>query len=158
MNEYLLNLIQKYKQKGILIDTNILLLYIVGSLDVDLIKNNSRTAIFTEEDFERVSKFIDFFYVKVTTPHILTETSNLLGRSEQLRVVLKTFIKLNEEKFLDSGIIADTKFFPHFGLSDSAIIEIAKNNYLVFTNERPLYGYLIGVNSDVVNLDQIRAI
>ena len=33
MNDYLLKLIQKYKQKGLLIDTNLILLYIVGSID-----------------------------------------------------------------------------------------------------------------------------
>ena len=37
MNDYLLDLFTKYRKSGILIDTNILLLFVVGSLNPDLI-------------------------------------------------------------------------------------------------------------------------
>ncbi len=72
MNNYLLGLIQHYKQKGLLIDTNILLLYIVGAVDINLIRNFGRMAEFAENDFYVVSKFVDYFDIKITTPHILT--------------------------------------------------------------------------------------
>ncbi len=70
MNDYLLKLIQNHKQKGLLVDTNILLLYIIGTVDINLIRNFSRNANFTENDFYNVSKFIDIFDIKITTPHI----------------------------------------------------------------------------------------
>ena len=158
MNEYLLRLIQIYKQKGLLVDTNILLLYIVGTMDINLIGNFGRTAKFTEKDFYLVSKFVDYFDIKVTTPHILTEVSNLLGNRKQLQFALGKYIGLTEEKFLESKQIAETKTFLQFGLADAALSETAKSSYLVVTTDNPLFGYLISQKIDVVSLDQIRAI
>jgi len=158
MNDYLLNLIQKYKQKGLLVDTNILLLYIVGIVNVDLIRNFSRTANFTENDFYLVEKFINFFAVNITTPHILTEVSDLLGNRIELQLALGKYIELIEEKFLESKQITRTKTFLQFGLADTAITETAKNSYLVVTDDNPLFGYLVNQKIDAVNLDQIRMI
>jgi rRNA-processing protein FCF1 len=158
MNDYLLKLIQKYKQKGLLVDTNILLLYIVGIVNVDLIRNFSRTANFTENDFYLVEKFINFFDVNITTPHILTEVSDLLGNRIELQLALGKYIELIEEKFLESKQITRTKTFLQFGLADTAITEAAKNSYLVVTDDNPLFGYLVNQKIDAVNLDQIRMI
>jgi len=158
MNDYLLKLIQKYKQKGLLVDTNILLLYIVGIVNVDLIRNFSRTANFTENDFYLVEKFINFFDVNITTPHILTEVSDLLGNRRELQLALRKYIEPIEEKFLESKQITRTKTFLQFGLADTAITETAKNSYLVVTDDNPLFGYLVNQKIDAVNLDQIRMI
>jgi len=158
MNDYLLKIIQKYKQKGLLVDTNILLLYIVGIVNVDLIRNFSRTANFTENDFYLVEKFINFFAVNITTPHILTEVSDLLGNRIELQLALGKYIELIEEKFLESKQITRTKTFLQFGLADTAITETAKNSYLVVTDDNPLFGYLVNQKIDAVNLDQIRMI
>jgi len=153
-----LKLIQKYKQKGLLVDTNILLLYIVGIVNVDLIRNFSRTANFTENDFYLVEKFINFFDVNITTPHILTEVSDLLGNRIELQLALGKYIELIEEKFLESKQITRTKTFLQFGLADTAITETAKNSYMVVTDDNPLFGYLTNQKIDAVNLDQIRMI
>ena len=99
MNDYLLELIQHYKQKGILIDTNILLLYIVGAVDINLIRNFGRTAEFAENDFYVVSKFVDYFDIKITTPHILTEVSNLFGNRKSLQAALSKYIELAKNFF-----------------------------------------------------------
>ncbi len=143
MNDYLLELIQHYKQKGILIDTNILLLYIVGAVDINLIRNFGRTAEFAENDFYVVSKFVDYFDIKITTPHILTEVSNLFGNRKSLQAALSKYIELAKKFFLESKKVAETKTFLQFGLADAAISETAKNSYLVVTNDNPLFGYLV---------------
>ncbi len=158
MNDYLLRLIQIYKQKGILIDTNIVLLYIVGSLNVSLIREFSRTSMFTETDFDKLSKFIDFFELKITTPHILTEVSNLIGNRHDIQNLLKTYVKSSEEKFLESFKICENRAFLNFGLADIAISETAKDLYLVLTNDSNLFGFLINQKIDVVSLEQIRQI
>lgn len=158
MNEYLITLIQKYKQKGLLIDTNILLLYVVGTIDIKRIKDFGRTAVFSENDFYVVSKFVDYFEVIITTPHILTETSNLFGNRKTLQAALIAYIELANENFLESKQITKTKHFLHFGLADTAINEIAKDSYLVVTDDAKLFGYLQNQKVDVVNLEQIRMI
>lgn len=158
MSDYLLKLIQNYKHKGLLVDTNILLLYLVGTVNTELIRNFSRTANFTEADFYNVSKFIEVFDIKITTPHILTEVSNLFGNRIELQIALGKYIELIEEHYLESRRLAQTKIFFQFGLADTAITETAKNSYLVVTDDNHLFGYLINQKIDTVNLAQIRMI
>ena len=158
MNDYLLKLIQKYKQKGLLIDTNLILLYIVGSIDISRIKDFSRTSMFSEDDFSRVSKFIDYFDLKITTPHILTEASDLIGNRQDLQFILRAFLENSEEMFLESATVSKNSAFLKFGLADAAIVATAKDSYLVFTDDRPLYGFLINSQIDAISLDQLRLI
>jgi rRNA-processing protein FCF1 len=158
MNDYLVTLVKKYKQRGLLIDTNIILLYIVGSVDIFLIRNFSRTSMFTEDDFHKVSKFIDYFDLKITTPHILTEVSDLIGNRPEFHRFLKVYLKLMSEKFEESIKLSENDAFVKFGLADTAVLEISKDSYLVFTDDKPLYGYLISKGVDAVNLDQLRFI
>jgi len=153
-----LKLIQKYKQKGLLIDANIVLLYIIGSIDILLIRDFSRTAMFTEDDFYKISKFIDYFELKITTPHILTEVSNLIGNKQNLQSFLGAYIEKTKEIFLESANVSKNNAFLNFGLADIAISETAKNSYLVVTNDNPLFGYLVNQRIDAVSLDQLRMI
>ena len=160
MNSHLLALVQKYKFKGLLIDTNVALLYLVGSFDPSLIRNHSRTAKYTEDDFDRVSRFVESFPERITTPHVLTEISNLLGRSEGIHAIFVEYIKRAKELYsdLEASSLAESKAFISYGLTDSAIFETARNKYLVVTDDGPLYGFLAGLNVDAVSLDQIRMI
>ncbi len=158
MNDYMLKMIQHYKQRGLLIDTNILLLYIVGAVDINLIRNFGRTANFAENDFYVVSKFVDYFDTKITTPHIFTEVSNLFGNRANLQAALSKYIELTKEIFLESKKVAETKTFLQFGLADAAISETARNSFLVITNDNPLFGYLINQKVDAVSLEQLRMI
>ena len=158
MNDYLLEVIQKYKNKGLLIDTNILLLYIVGSFNPILIRDFKRTANFSEDDFERVSKFIDYFELKITTPHVLTEISDFIDNRQNLQVGLKVYIEGSKEIFLESLELSKKETFLKFGLADTSVTYTAKDSYLIFTDDRPLYGFLTNSGIDAVNLDQIRMI
>ncbi len=158
MNEYLLKLIQKYKRKGLLIDTNILLLYIVGSFDPLLIRDFKRTANFSEDDFDIVTKFIGLFDLKITTPHVLTEVSDFIDNRQTLQTVLKIYIENTKEIFLESLELSKKDTFLKFGLADTSVTYSAKDSYLIFTDDRPLYGFLTNSQIDAVNLDQIRMI
>lgn len=158
MNDYLLKLIQKYKRKGLLIDTNLVLLYIIGSIDIWLIRDFSRTAMFTVDDFDKVSRFIDYFDLKITTPHVVTEISNLIGNRQNIQSLLKIYIENSKEIFLESSNVSNSNAFLNFGLADTAIMNTAKTSYLIFTDDKPFYGFLINSKIDAVNLDQIRMI
>jgi hypothetical protein len=158
MNDYLLKLIQKYKQKGILIDTSLVLLYIVGSFDINEVRSFKRTNMFSEDDFEKISKFVDYFDLKITTPHDLTEVSDFIDNRQNFQVALKGYIEISQEIFLDSLELSKKDTFLKFGLADTSVTYSAKDSYLIFTNDRPLYGFLINSEIDAVNLDQIRNI
>ena len=61
MNEYLLNILYKYKSNGLLIDTNLLLVYFIGSYDVKLLSSFKRTIAFTAEDFKKLQRLFILF-------------------------------------------------------------------------------------------------
>ena len=157
MNDYLSQFVDKYKKKGVFVDSEILLLFIVGSKDPRLIRNFGRTAKFDENDFILVSEFIEKFDYKITSPHILTEVSDLLGESSDFQIILEAYINLSEEKFLTSREIAKSKSFFKFGLADSAIIETSKNLHLIFTADNRFYGYLTSMGIDAVNFDSLKS-
>ena len=63
---------------GIVVDTNLLLLLLVGLYDKSLIKDFKRTQKYDIDDFDRLR--IVIYYCKnriYTTPNILTEITNL---------------------------------------------------------------------------------
>ncbi len=80
MSDPLPRLLSAYKGRGLLVDTNILLLYFVGICDLRLITTFKRTRQFTTEDFELLLGLFKWFGTIVTTPNILTEVNNLAGQ------------------------------------------------------------------------------
>ena len=158
MNEYLLSLVNKYKSTGILVDSNLFLLYLVGSIDSSLISRFKRTSEFSIDDFEKVSQFIDFFDLKITTPHILTEVSNLLGENFYLQNTLRTYISKLNEVNMESVKVGKNEAFVKFGLTDTAIITTSGNLRLIFTKDMPLFHFLCTSGIDAVSLEQVRTI
>ena len=74
-------LVAKYRRKGVLIDANLLLGYLVGSIHPRHLANcRATTRYFGEADFPLLNRFLIQFDRIITTPHVLTEVSNLGGR------------------------------------------------------------------------------
>jgi rRNA-processing protein FCF1 len=155
------SLFQKYKQKGILIDTNILLLWFVGSVNRQRISKFNRTEKFVPEDYDSLVQILSYFNKIVTTPNILTEVNSLanqLGepeRSQCLSVFAQGVARLNES-YLESQEVVKTESFTKFGLTDCSIVNIAKNKYLVLTDDFKLTNYLQKIEIDTINFNNIR--
>lgn len=80
MSDYLGQLIHQYSRQGVIVDTNVLLLFFVGKYEPLLIAKHKRTRQYSIEDFQILEKFLKLFQNRIiTTPNILTEASNLLG-------------------------------------------------------------------------------
>jgi hypothetical protein len=156
MNDYLGQLIQHYSQHGIIVDTNVLLLYFVGN------SRHKRTSQYLPRDYDLLLKLLKRFQNRiVTTPNILTEVSNLLGNcttSDQKKLwsVFASKVSVLGEKYLDSQRISQTPMFSKFGLTDSAIIELVKDKYLILTDDAMLFQYLEKNKIDVINFTHLR--
>jgi rRNA-processing protein FCF1 len=156
-------LVAQYKSKGVLIDTNLLLLLVVGAYDPERISRFKRTDKFTADDFYTLAAFFNSFDRVVTTPHVLTEVSNLAG---QLPDALKTafyslfaqHIALLEEYYVESRQLSSVSQFPKLGLTDCGIMELSRNQYLVLTDDFRLAGHLDSQGIDVINFNHIRPI
>ncbi|NUM53004.1 MAG: hypothetical protein HUU46_05115 [Candidatus Hydrogenedentes bacterium] len=160
MNE-LLSLSQSHKKQGIVVDTNILLLLIVGLTDVNCITSFKRTAQFTNEDYYVLQNALSLFDVHLVTPHILSEASNLMGHSASppppvLRANLRQIIFQCKEFVRESAVLAQRREFLQFGIADAGIAELATGGAVVLTDDSQLYHYLSGVGGSAVNFNHLR--
>ena len=153
--------IPKYSHKGLLVDTNLLLLYLVGELSSKLIPRFKRTQAFKFEDFTLLKAIVDSFSVLVTTPGVLTEVSNLAGQlSGQVRTrFFGNFaerVQLLQETHVPSEEVVRTQIFQRLGLTDSAIILACKGRYLALTADFALAHFMEANRLDVINFNDIR--
>ena len=160
-NDYFESILQKYKNRGILVDTNLLLVYFLGSFNPKLIPNYKKTKSYTFEDFDVLSRFFKYFNRLLTTPNILTEVSNLSSALEdhirqKYFKKFKSMITILNEKIVMSRRAAENKYFEKYGLTDAVIIELSKKQYLVITDDYKLSSLLHSINIDVINFNHIR--
>jgi hypothetical protein len=162
--DYIANLLRRYRRKGLLVDSNLLLLYFVGAYDPARISTFKGTYSrgFNENDFNLLAKVITQFEKIVTTPNILTEVSNLSNqlRSDEKRSYYGDFARqtrLLYEHYTASKEISVLRHFADFGLTDSGIIKLAKGNFLVLTDDFKLAGYLQNEGIDAINFNHVRS-
>lgn len=119
---------------GAFIDTNLLVLLVVGSVDRKAVAKHRRTQTFTAEDYDRLLDAIAEMGRRVfVTPNTLTETSNLLKQSRDARfhARLQFLIEQSEEVVVASADAARARSFARLGLTDAALLEAV-------SAERPL--------------------
>ena len=157
-----MTLIDIQRAKGLIIDTNLLVLLVIGTLDINQIPGHNLTNRYTRDDYHLLVSFIERFRITIVTPNILTEASNHLEKysykGQQALTVLHSIAQVMTELFYDSvpTMNAYTKSYLKFGLSDSIIHCIAEQDYLVLTDDLNLCYYLQGHNLLAFNFNHLR--
>lgn len=146
---------------GLLVDANILVLYLVGSLDPDLIERHKRLDKFTVEDFHLLQRLLPPSIV--TTPNILTEVSNLavqIGGSvkENLRLLLAALLQRGafQEHAVESLEASRVEEFRRIGLTDAGVVLMAQRGLAVLTDDLPLYLALQRRGVETINFNHLR--
>lgn len=143
--------------KKLIIDTNLLVLFVVGSIDNGRqIKNSKKLREYSIKDFELLLEIMADFDEFYFTPYIAAETSNLLHRDltgwvkdqifEFLRILLtKTF------KLIDANPEKDTKdyTFPIFGLTDNTFTHLVQD-FMILTNDQDISITLMSIKPENV--------
>ncbi len=161
--EQIAQLINQYRNKGVLIDTNILLLLFVGLTNRDRIERFKRTQQFTPSDYDTLTQLLGCFSPIVVTPNILTEVNSLLNqlgepeRSQCLGLFGQGILGFDEQYVMSRSIVTQA-IFGRFGLTDTGIVEAAKGRYLVLTDDLRLAVNLQSLGVDTVNFNNIRAL
>jgi len=146
----------RHKRK-LLVDTNILLLYIVGSLSPDQIARHKRTDKFTIEDYWLLDRQLAKFGGIVVTPNILTEVSNLLGHKDEVLLAwLGSRIAAFDEHYVTSREAVEAAEFSRLGLTDAAILSCPTQDLTVLTDDIHLYLALERKGVEVINFHHLR--
>lgn len=158
-------LVGKYRNKGILLDTNLLVLLFVGLLDSNRISSFGRTKNhgFTKAEFSLLERIACSTFTKIiTTPHILTETcgfirSELYGEVQQAMLkIISQATQAFKERRPESKNLVRTEFFHRFGLTDSAILDLPPKKYLVLSTDAALVLALQKKGVDAINFNHLR--
>jgi rRNA-processing protein FCF1 len=156
------DLVRRHASKGVIVDTNILVLFIVGCFDPQRIPRFKRTCQFQVTDFNLLVQLLASFHRRVTTPSILAETSNHVSqlgepaRGQCLRKLAEIIGKL-EERYVASAELAIEDTFPLIGLTDTSIQRAAKDGLLVLTDDLTLANRLASRGMAAINFNHIRA-
>jgi hypothetical protein len=156
-----LQLINQHRGSGLLVDTNLLLLFLIGRTNRNRISKFKRTQAYTIEDFDLLDRFMAEFQILITTPHVLTELSNLGKLQGQEREDIRSwFVRVIEESgehYEESRLLVKESCFRRLGLTDAAIAALARHNYLFLTDDFDLYSTLVGHGADAINFNHLRS-
>jgi len=156
-------LVKAHKNRGVLVDTNLLLVYLVGMLDPGRLSRFKTTAAFTADDFYLLAQLLHFLGSIVTTPNILTEVNSFSSQLPEAvkKVYYAGFAKrilLMQEHYIVSKQVSSLDSFARLGLTDLGIAELARNKYLVLTDDSKLTYYLHSLGIAAINFNHVRNI
>ncbi len=123
------------------LDTNLLVLLVVGSVDRGQVERHRRTKRFTGEDYDRLIRLLEGFEQVFVTPNTLTEASNLLERRGDSRFLrqLRRLIELSREIVVVSAKAAEAPAFERLGLTDAALLQAISDRSPLLTVDLDLY-------------------
>lgn len=147
--------------KQLILDTNLLVLLIVGLSNENLISKHKRTRQFNKEDFKLLRKILIQYKQIVVTPHILTETSNLISQIDEpySSIITKKFASIlssYQENHEFGASICEHPNFIRLGITDCGILNLLDSDTSLLTTDLELYLTAAKQSKLVFNFTHIR--
>jgi len=153
-------LLMKHRSKGVLLDANLWVLYLVGSVNAARISRFDRTHDYTLAEFALLTRLLDWFGGIAATPHVLSQVSDLAtpGQPETrlVRQRFKTLLQRAEEHYETSRLLAGHAQFERLGLADAAIATAADQGRLVLTDDLDLQIAIEKCGGDALDFRHLR--
>src|SRR5579871_833726 len=151
-------LIEKHKAKGVLVDTNLLVLLLVGAVNQERILNFKRTADFDIKDYKLLVRLMNWFGRLISTPHVLSQVSDLANLSGKEQAAVRDLLRFLvvekvEESYDESRVLVNDPDFARLGLADAAIATVCSRGVLVLTADLQLQLALQARNLDALNFN-----
>ena len=147
---------------GLLIDTNLPVLFVVGSVNPGRIENFKRTRKYNQGDYRLLRRVMNRFTPLYTLAHVMAEVSNLTDLSGrellQARQVLKETLAVLREPAMASQHAVRNEAYKSLGLVDAAIATLARENKCaVLTDDFDLYDALSRGEIPVLKFSHLQA-
>jgi hypothetical protein len=130
-------------QIPVIVDTNLLVLLVVGRASRAYISKHKRLTAFVQEDYDALVRILGNASELLVTPHALAEASNLAAyigepaRSEVLGV-LQNLIRSATEVPVASKSAAERQEFIRLGLTDAAMLEVTSQEIVLLSTDLAL--------------------
>jgi rRNA-processing protein FCF1 len=144
----------------IIIDTNALILLVLGTVNLNNIGRHRRLSVYTEEDFWTVSSLVNDENQLLSTPNTWTEVDNLCnnmrGEDRQRYInVMKHIVSASTEKFITTRSVVEDHYFADIGITDTIILNLAKKCSLLVTGDSALADIAKAHSIEVLDLKAI---
>ena len=126
---------------ALLMDTNIMLLLVVGRWNRSRIHVVRRTAAFSAADYDLLEDQIGRYAPMITIPAVLTEVSNLLGNDlhRHLAPTLQEVGVMLEERVPSKNRVLCDRGFDRLGFADASILLAVDPDTTLLTADVSLY-------------------
>jgi hypothetical protein len=156
---YIGYLLTKHRSNGAVIDSNLLVLVVIGAYDIERV-GRGRTEKYTPNDYRLMLRVINSIERVIVTPNIITEVDNLARQTAIDKVRLAAAIRNLWEKISEVYLPSDPAISSHeyekSGITDTHILSMASEYKLIITDDLPLYHRLETLRRDAVNINHIR--
>jgi|SRR5579883_1996484 hypothetical protein len=157
-----ITLLKKYRAKSVVLDANLMVLYLIGRVNRRRIPGFKRTQNHTIEDFRLLERLLDWFGGLVSTPHVFSQATDLAKPyGHELRLVrseLKALTGSTRELYQNSQVLAHHPVFEQLGLADSALAAEADRGALILTADINLQVAIERRGKDALNFNHLRDI
>lgn len=159
-------LFARHAGKSILLDSNLLLVYLSGALGASFFRRFKRVSEYGMQDYELLVRLLKSFRSLRTTPHILTEVCNLANSlpssyKQDWYRNLETLISATglpvemRETWTPAAELAKSSDFSVFGITDVALSRLSAEA-LILTDDYRLSGALKSRGVLVLNFRDVR--
>ncbi len=157
MLNHLKAMIQKYRNIGVVFDTNLLLLLVVG-LSERSVSKHKRLSAFVEEDFKLIQTIAEHFDTIAAPSGVIAEVSNIIGYGgtswhKMHDQIIETVT--HEERNYAATELLGTKSLQELGYTDSLLCEKICSQFLFITDDHKLYSMACR-RGDAINFNHIR--
>lgn len=147
--------------RSVLVDSNLLFILIVGHTSREHVGRARRTEQYSPEDFDLLQSELADYDKVLVTPHVLAETSNLLGYlSEPLlsrtRSTLGQMLARWNEHYAPCVELVSAPTYLRLGITDSALFTAASTTAALLTDDFPLYLAATTAGRDAINFTHLR--
>lgn len=157
--------LQRHRDEGILLDTNVLLLLWLAKFDSRLI-GGKRLEKYTPDDVELLAGYVGQFKRILTTSTILTETSNLAAQvlsGQRKQTLFRRLFPLFGASPPDDfhrcsvdGLTLDESIFVRLGFTDASIAATVGTQHLLLTDDLDLYLAAQAQGAPAINFTHMR--
>ena len=155
-------LLVRYKSIGLVLDTNLALLMLIGFYDANRIPSFKRTQKYRTADYALLLDITSRVSPIVVTPNIVTEVDNLARQlpSAEHAAISQATTQLYSgriERYVPTDVAVRASSFNKYGVTDAAVITLSEK-YLVVTDDFALSNRIINMKRHAINLNHLRAI
>ena len=131
--------------KAVAIDTNLLVLFIVGMTEPKYIARHKRLhPVYSVRQFDLVREILVRASLVLCTSHVLTEASNLLRQTgdpmrSEIMATYRRFVRRCEERAIPARLAVETPEFLRLGLTDAALLSLDPTAVHLLTVDHDLH-------------------